>query len=66
MAGGVCRIGERTGHQSRTMSHHFNPKEENKPAQTGHKKNHDRKLHKDWRLWLAVGLMLLAMLRYAL
>ncbi|HUL51440.1 MAG TPA: hypothetical protein VLU94_02525 [Candidatus Nitrosotalea sp.] len=48
------------------MSHHFNPKEENKPAQTGHKKNHDRKLHKDWRLWLAVGLMLLAMLMYAL
>jgi hypothetical protein len=25
-----------------------------------------RKLHKDWRVWLAVGIMLLAMIMYVL
>jgi len=31
-----------------------------------HAKPHGRKLHKDWRTWLAVGLMLVAMLIYVL
>ena len=34
-----------------------------------HHKHHDRKypgMHKDWRTWLVVGLMLAAMLMYVL
>jgi hypothetical protein len=39
--------------------HHANPREgENRAAW--------RKAHKDWRLWVVVGLMLLAMLTYVM
>lgn len=37
--------------------HHANPPEQKTPASW-------RRAHKDWRLWLAVGLMLVAMLAY--
>jgi hypothetical protein len=41
----------------RHRDHHANPPEQEMSASW-------RRAHKDWRVWLAVGLMLLAMLIY--
>jgi hypothetical protein len=48
-------------HQKRWhhRDHHANPPEEKNGAAW-------RRAHKDWRLWLVVGLMLLAMLTYVM
>jgi len=36
------------------------------PHRAGHGKSHERKLHRDWRVWLGVILMLTAMAIYLL
>lgn len=47
------------------MSQHHNHKHENK-SEHGHHSPRKAGLHKDWRVWLVVGLALAAMLMYTL
>jgi hypothetical protein len=46
------------------MSHDYqSPHQHSQPSR---KRSDSRQIHKDWRLWVAVVLMLLAMLMYGL
>lgn len=46
--------------------HHHKHSEPHKHEQGDACKSNGRKFHKDWRVWLAVGLMLAAMITYVL
>lgn len=49
------------------MSHHHeHPAAGGQAQPEHHHASHGRKLHKDWRLWLMVGLMLVGMAIYLL
>jgi hypothetical protein len=48
-----------------TQRHHKHRQSHKHPGE-GADESSERKFHKDWRVWLVVGLMLLAMTMYVL
>jgi len=50
----------------RMAKHNHKHLEPHRQAKRDEGESNSRKLHKDWRVWLAVGIMLAAMIMYVL